>query len=36
MPREQLEKLKALKEDLEFEEEFLTHEFWDKILAPLD
>lgn len=36
MPAQILEKLQALKSDLEFEEAVLTGEFWASCLAPLD
>ena len=36
MPRHILELLQQAKEDLEFEERVLTHEFWDEIFVPLD
>ena len=36
MPRHILELLQQAKDDIEFEEKFLTREFWDEIFIPLD
>lgn len=36
MPQHILNILQQAKEDIEFEEKFLTREFWAELLAPLD
>lgn len=36
MPQHIIDTLNKVKEDLEFEERFLSHEFWDEIFIPLD
>ena len=36
MPQHIIDTLNKVKEDLEFEERFLTNEFWDEIFVPLD